>query len=295
MNHISYVVLKERQSPRHFALPLIHLFWGTSEQKQKTYYYHLLVLQNEFSLRAIGDYPGLTTKEWRSILGNYYWKTMWPKPSPNDVGSPIFNPMRFWIHGGPLFFGSVSSAQVASGVDISSVLLCGCEVKVDSADDDEVRQTVLYHLNMNHATAEIREMDHLQFPLDYRRWWEQGCLSPVRAMTDMWGPCRDGRVKSGFFEDRKAWRAWLEAAHEVVMDWEEFDEWDWDSITDIRIFRINNLEAEVFFKLAVRILAFFIHSFITRLGYYPSPMLCPPILAGPQCAKHRKKSATGPF
>jgi hypothetical protein len=114
-------------------------------------------------------------------------------------------------------------------------------------------------------------------------------------MTDMWGPCRDGRVKSGFFEDRKAWRAWLEAAHEVVMDWEEFDEWDWDSITDIRIFRINNLEAEVFFKLAVRILAFFIHSFITRLGYYPSPMLCPPILAGPQCAKHRKKSATGPF
>jgi len=43
-------------------------------------------------------------------------------------------------------------------------------------------------------------------------------------MTDMWGPIRDGGVLSGFFEDKKAWRAWLRAACEVVMDWEGFDD-----------------------------------------------------------------------
>jgi len=148
------------------------------------------------------------TEEWRSILGNTYWKFMWPRPNPGDVGSSNFDLLQFWVHGGPLFFGDQMSAEVISGRDVASVLYCRCEVKMDTADDDKVRQTVLYHLNMSQASAEIEEMDRLQFPLDYERRM-QDRWSAITDMMDMWGPIRDGGVNSGFFADKKAWRAWL--------------------------------------------------------------------------------------
>src|SRR6267154_2550582 len=203
IRHVSHIDLKERQSPRRFALPPVHLFWCTSEQNQRTYYYHFLILRNEFLLCTKGDLPSLTTDEWRSILGNTYWKSMWPRPNPGDAGSLNFDPLRFWIHGGPLFFGDKMSADVISGHDVASVLYCRCEVQMNTADDDEVRQTVLYHLNMSQASAEIEEMDRLQFPLDYERW-SQDRQSAIADMTDMWGPIRDGGVILKFFADKKA-------------------------------------------------------------------------------------------
>lgn len=186
------------------------------------------------------------------------------------------------------------SAEVVSGRDVASVLDCRCEVQMDTADDDETRQTILYHLNMDHASAEIKEMDRLQFPLDYERRWQHGRLSAILDMTDMWGPTREGGVNPGFFEDKKAWINWLRAARIIIMDWDGFDNWNWDSFKDVRNMGINKkLSKSSFRMLTVRILAFFINTFITRLGYYPSPMLCPPILAGARCATHRKKFATG--
>ncbi|KAN0111917.1 hypothetical protein V8E52_008007 [Russula decolorans] len=183
------------------------------------------------------DLPGLTTEEWRSILGNTYWKSMWARPNPSDVGSSNFDPACFWIHGGPLFFGDKISAEVASGYDVASM---------DTADDDEVRQTVLYHLNMEHAVQEIEEMVCFQFPLDYEKQWSQGRRSATLTMTDMWGPTRDGGVIPRFFADKKAWRLWLHAAHEVIRDWEGFDDWDWAGFKDIRNMGINKLELHDF-------------------------------------------------
>ena len=112
-------------------------------------------------------------------------------------------------------------------------------------------------------------------------------------MMDMWGPCREGGVKLGFFKDKKAWRLWLWAAREVVMDWEAFDKWDWEGFTDVRNMGINKLTLNDFARLTVHILTFFIYTFVTHLSYYPSPMVCPPILAGPHCAIHKKKFASG--
>ena len=291
---VTNAVLKERQSPRRFTLPPIHLFWGASEQNQRTYYYHLLILRSQFSLRGESEIPGLMTDEWRSILGNTYWKSRWPRPNPGDVASSTFDPAQFWIHGGPLFFGDEISAEVVSGRDVASVLGCRCEVQMDTADDEDTRQTILYHLNMEHASAEIKEMDRLQFPLDYETRWQQGRMSAILDMTDMWGPTRDGGVKPAFFEDKKAWINWLRAARIVIMDWDGFDDWDWDGFNDVRNLVINKKMSKTSFRrLTVRILAFFIDTFVTRLGYYPSPMLYPPILAGARCATHRKKFASG--
>lgn len=112
-------------------------------------------------------------------------------------------------------------------------------------------------------------------------------------MTDMWGPARDGGVKAHFFQDKKAWRAWLRAAREVVMDWEGFDSWDWHGFSGVRTMGINKLSQEDFYEFSWRLLTFYIRTFISHLGYYPSPMLYPPILAGSHCEAHRRKFATG--
>ena len=128
---------------------------------------------------------------------------MWPRLNSGNVSSSNFNLLQFWIHGGPLFFGNKMSVEVISRCDLASVLHCSYEVQIDMANDDKVQQTILYHLNMEHAIAEIREMDYLQFVSDYERW-SQGWLSAILDIMDMWGPIRDGGVKLGFFENKKA-------------------------------------------------------------------------------------------
>jgi len=120
-------------------------------------------------------------------------------------------------------------------------------------------------------------------------------MSAILDMMDMWGPIRDGGVISDFFADKKVWRAWLRAACEVVMAWDGFDDWDWDGFTDVRTLGINRLSSGDFWRLSIRVLAFFIKMFITCLGYYPSPMLHPLILADQCCPKHKKKFATSLF
>jgi hypothetical protein len=132
MRHVSHVDIKERESLQRFALPPLHLFWGATEQNQRTYYYHLLVLRNEFSLRAEGDLLGLMTEEWRSVLGKTYWKSMWPRPTPNDAGSSNFNPLRFWIHGGPLFFGDKMSADIISERNVTSLFFAAVKERQES-------------------------------------------------------------------------------------------------------------------------------------------------------------------
>jgi hypothetical protein len=74
----------------------------------------------------------------------------------------------------------------------------------------------------------------------------------------MWGPIRDGGVQSGFFADKKAQRLWLQAACDVTMDWDGFDDWDWNGFKDVRNLLINKLSFGDFRKLTVRILIFFI-------------------------------------
>ncbi len=109
---------------------------------------------------------------------------MWPRPNPGDAGLSNFNPAQFWIHGGPLFFSEDISAKVVSGHNVVSILYCHCEVQMDMADDDEIQQTVLYHLNMSHAYTKIKEMNRLQFGLDYKIQ-SQGQMSAIHGMMDM--------------------------------------------------------------------------------------------------------------
>ena len=120
----------------------------------------------------------------------------------------------------------------------------------------------LYHLNIDHAVAEIKELDRLQFQSKFQRRY-QDRQSPILIMTDMWGPIRDGGVKSGFFENKKAWRAWLQAAREVVMEWDGFNKWDWGCFRYVRTMGINKLSQEDFYEFAICFLMFYIYLFVT--------------------------------
>ncbi|KAH9035246.1 hypothetical protein EDB85DRAFT_2143898 [Lactarius pseudohatsudake] len=248
MNHVSHLELASSASPRRFSLPPIHLFWGGNDENQRIYYYHFLVLRHEIRERPRRDLPPLTTSEWRSILGNSYWKRQLPKrdsPSPDAT----FDPNVFWKYGGPLFFGDQRSVDIASGrYNITTSLPCRCDVQMTMVDDADIRQVVLYYLNSYHAFEEIKEMERIQFPTTFEKGW-RGQEMYVYMIAEMWDSS-GGNTNFKFFENKKVWRNWLWAVREVVMGWVGFDGWDWGGFSNVRTLSINALSAQDFYRLS---------------------------------------------
>lgn len=290
MGYVDHVQLHSPTSTRRFSLPPIHLFWNSNEENQRIFYYHFLLLRNAFQERCRRDLPPLTTSDWRSILGNTYWKTQWPRV--DDLSATTFDANLFWKHGGPLFFGDTWSADVATGRDNpTSLLPCRCNVEMTTADDEDVRQVTLFYLNSFHVHEEIKAMERLQFVDAFAsRWGHQEIL--VTHLVEMWEPSA-GCTDFKFFSNKKLWRSWLRTLRGVVQDWNGFDSWDWGTFSNVKTLGINSLSLEDFHRLSVRLLAFYIHSFVSRLGIYPSPLLHPPTLAVPSCHHHRRNFGRG--
>jgi hypothetical protein len=292
MDHVSHLDFAPLTSPRQFSLPPIQLFWGGNEENQRIFYFHFLLLRREIQARCMRDLLSLTTGQWRSVLGNTYWKSCWPL---RDDLSPdtTFDPNLFWKHGGTLFFGNTLSADVAAGLhDPSSLLPCHCDVQMTTADDPEIRQVILYYLNSYHVYEELKEMGRLQFKTTFEKRWRSQ-ETAVNQIVEMWDPSGGG-TDFKFFHNKKVWRNWLWAVREVVMNWDGFDSWDWGGFS-VKTLSINSLSHPDFYRLAVRLLAFYIHSFVSCLGYYPSPLLYPPTFATPACSRcdHRRKFGVG--
>ncbi|KAF8262933.1 hypothetical protein EI94DRAFT_639978 [Lactarius quietus] len=289
MNHANHSDLASLESPRRFALPPVHLFWGVEPHNQRVHYHHYLLLFNEIKNRPERDLPALTTQEWRFILGNTYWKKQWPKPDADNPST--FDPSAFWKYGGVLLFGEQRSADVAAGrYDPTSRLACRCDIQLTTADDTDIRQVVLYYLNSFHVHEEIREMERIQFPANFEKRWK-GQLLTLHQIVEMWD--RSGGGVNSDFSCNKDWRNWVRAVRDLIADWDGFERWDWGQFSNVRNMGINNLAAPEFYKFTVCLLAFFIQSFVRHLGYYPSPLLRPPTLAGPTCVDHRKKFGNG--
>ena len=286
MNHINHSNLAPQTSPRRFVLPPIHLFWGGQSQNQRIYYYHYLLLFNEIKYRPERDLPPLTTQEWRFILGSTYWKTQWPQL--DAINPSAFDPNVFWKYGGPLLFGAARSTEVAAGrYNPTSQLSCRCDVRLDTADDTNIRQVVLYNLNSFHMLEDIKEMERLLFPTEFEKRWRDN-RSQIETIVEMWEPSGGG-VNPEFFCNKKVWRSWIRALRDVVADWSGFEQWDWGTFTNVRSMGINKLSGPDCQRFTVYLLTFFIHSFVTRLGYYPSPLLRPPYLGGHSCTAHSTK------
>ncbi|KAI9448884.1 hypothetical protein BJY52DRAFT_1228087 [Lactarius psammicola] len=82
--------------PVTFHSHLSTSFWGSNEQKQRTYYHHFFVLHHAIR-QQVSCLPPLTTQEWRSVLRNTYWKQQWPKPNGSVPSQDsTFDPNVFW-------------------------------------------------------------------------------------------------------------------------------------------------------------------------------------------------------
>jgi hypothetical protein len=191
----------------------------------------------------------------------------------------------FWKYGGALLFGDERSANITAGhYNPKSQLSCHCDVQLTTADDTNIRQVVLYYLNSFHMYEEIREMEQHQFPTTFKKRWKIQTLR-VHKIVEMWDPS-GGNVNPEFFNDKEVWISWVQGVRGLVADWSGFEHWDWGSFTEVEI---DALSGPDFHKFTVRLLTFFIHSFVTCLGYYPSPLLYPPTLAAHSCANHAEK------
>ncbi len=134
-------------------------------------------------------------------------------------------------------------------------------------------------------------MERIQFPITSEKRWKRQILS-VAMIAEVWNP-KGGEINPDFSHDSNVWRSWVWAVRDVVRDCDGFDQWEWGSFSAARMPGITDLSMQDFHRFTVRLLAFFIHSFVTRLGYYPSPLLRPLILATHSCADHRRKFGNG--
>ena len=130
-------------------------------------------------------------------------------------------------------------------------------------------------------------MERLQSPTDFKKRWRSLFLE-LNQIVEMWDPSGGAEVNPRFFSN-DVWKSWVLAVRNVVADWDGFEQWDWGSFSKARTMEIDNLSELGFRKFTVCLLAFYIHSFVTRLGYYPSSLLLPPTLAAHSCIDHAKK------
>ncbi|KAH9074898.1 hypothetical protein EDB83DRAFT_2312384 [Lactarius deliciosus] len=214
MGHVSHLNLASQKSPHRFALPPVHLFWGGEPPNQRTYYYHYLLLFNEIRNWPERDLPGLTTQEWRSILGNTYWKKQWPR---HDGNNPLaFDPNMFWKYGGSLLFSDVRSADITAGrYNPTSLLSCHCDIQLATTDDTDIRQVY----------EEIREIERLQFLTTFEKRWQSQYLE-LNQILEMWDLSGGCSVDPKFFR-KKVWRSWVQAVRDLIVDWDGFEQWDW--------------------------------------------------------------------
>jgi hypothetical protein len=115
--HIDVLKMCDYGDQRAFDFPPIHLFWGPSPANQTKFYLRVLELRHELLDRFRQREVRLRGGEWRSILGDTYWKRD-AMPKLEDTYQPEINPEYDpespYVHGGALFFGSVDD-EVKSG------------------------------------------------------------------------------------------------------------------------------------------------------------------------------------
>ncbi|KAH8993550.1 hypothetical protein EDB86DRAFT_3078589 [Lactarius hatsudake] len=135
-------------------------------------------------------------------------------------------------------------------------------------------------------------MEHLQFPDNPdNRWLFK--FPRTSSFTQLFSPSYHTYVDP-HFHDNERWVAWAFGLRDIVMEWDGFDRWDWDGLPDVESLKSLSMLSICSYdlrKLIIRLLAFLIHSFVTRLGYYLSPLRYPSTLNTHSCddLDHRTK------
>ncbi len=117
------------------------------------------------------------------------------------------------------------------------------------ADDTDICKVVLYHFNLFHVYEEVRQMEHIQFLTTSEKWWKCQILS-VAMIVEMWN-LKGGKINPDFSHDSNVWRSWVWAVHDVIWDWDGFDQWDWGGFSAARMPGITDLSMQDFHRFTV--------------------------------------------
>lgn len=208
-----------------FLSPPPHLFMNTTEEKCSQMLFVWTCIRKPWLSRMDRDIEctelvswGLTTQQWREILGGTYWKFKHPKDSV-----PKFTWRKFWRYGGALIFGDEQDDW--HSMELSPKVLTSSTGRLEPSHfcDDRLKQLVLWDLALCHAQLQLDRTDEVlfahslaedQIKLIKRRarriglFHEADWAIPTRLLPP-WERQNSERQK----------RHWLARFMEVIMEW----------------------------------------------------------------------------
>ncbi|KAK7031884.1 hypothetical protein R3P38DRAFT_3313818 [Favolaschia claudopus] len=218
-----------------FVAPPPHLFLNKPREKTAVMLFIWVYIRRAWMARIDRDLDcnesvchGLTTGQWREVLGGTYWKMQHPRAFG---GISSFNARFFWKYGGPLIFGSDTADDFLS-MDLSPIISQSTtgRLELSSMDDDSVKQLILWDLTLCHAQIQLDRTDEILFAhklrnipvaLDVRRTRRSGLFH-----ESTWNiPAKIPPWERGESEPQR--QHWLARLVEKVKEWPCASQVEW--------------------------------------------------------------------
>ncbi|KAI0069215.1 hypothetical protein BV25DRAFT_1910910 [Artomyces pyxidatus] len=298
LNHTDHRVLLKSDSPREFLFPPIHLFWGPSPPTQRLFYLRAQQLLPDMRGRVDRGLPGLTTREWREVLNDAYWKRQWPTAGQrfNPAVDPPFNADRFFAYGGIGFFGSLLVPVLAGEHNPVAPLDCGCLANLSTFDDVQQRYVLLHKIALFTIESDILKLSTTTVEGNESVIPREHALRASIGKLLAHNPVEWVHGWEEVDWQRRA--AWLRHLLDIVQHFPGFGDVMWRDCTTSTLLALDFKKMggvsdpeKYYRRIEQQILTFYIQAFMKHLGYYPVPFLPTPEYLTITCASHREDIA----
>ncbi|KAJ7144537.1 hypothetical protein C8R44DRAFT_725463 [Mycena epipterygia] len=218
-----------------FTAPQPHLFMNKGEEKEHCMLFVWTCIRRAWLSRIDRDVDctevvswGLTTQQWREILGGKYWKLKHPK---EEGGKSTFDWRKFWRHGGEMVLGH--EHEDWASVDLSPKIAGSSTGRLELEDfgDNDLKAPVIWDLGLCHAQLQLDRADEILYAqpslrdhpirLNTRRARRRGILHEadwvIPTLTPPW--------ERSLADPKK--RRWIACFLEVIIHWPCASQMDW--------------------------------------------------------------------
>ncbi|KAJ7479010.1 hypothetical protein FB451DRAFT_1172133 [Mycena latifolia] len=206
-----------------FTAPPPHLFMKKGDDKESRMLFVWICIRHGWLARMDRDVEcqqvaswGLTTQQWREILGGTYWKFKHPKE-----GEHPFEWRYFWRHGGTMVLGPEEKDWAT--VDISPFFSRSStgRLELEHLGDDGVKSLIIWDLSLCLAQLQLDRADEILHTQKIKSGIEQnirrGRRSGLFHEPDWQIPTKTVPWERGDSEPQK--RHWVARFVEVVNEW----------------------------------------------------------------------------
>ncbi|KAJ7776601.1 hypothetical protein DFH07DRAFT_766796 [Mycena maculata] len=216
-----------------FLAPPPHLFMNTTEEKCRNMLFVWTCIRKPWLGRVDRDVGcrevvswGLTTQQWREILGGTYWKFKHPRTPTSE-----FSWRKFWKYGGALIFGEEQAEWDLMELSPKVITSMTGRLEPEHFSDDQLKALLMWDLTLCHAQVQLDRADEVLYAqrlatdgiiLDRRRarriglFHEANWTIPTRTLPP-WE--RD-------YSERPR-RHWLARFVEVIIEWPCASQMQW--------------------------------------------------------------------